>query len=206
MVLAIVCTLQSAAWAGTSDTPLVYLADIDPSILQDIRYATDNNFMGRAVRGYERPRAMLAPEAAAALAEAQQAALKQGLSLLVYDAYRPQRAVDHFVEWAGDLSDTVAKAAYYPDVPKALLFERGYIARRSGHSRGSTVDLTLARRGRPLDMGTSYDFFGPQSHTDSPAVDNTARKNRELLREIMEAAGFQNYAKEWWHYTLRDEP
>ena len=114
--------------------------------------------------------------------------------------------MDHFVEWGSDFDDTANEAAFYPDVPKAELFERGYIAERSGHSRGSTVDLTLTRRGRPLEMGTPFDFFDARSHTEHPGTPALALRNRLLLREIMEAAGFRNYVDEWWHYTLVDEP
>jgi D-alanyl-D-alanine dipeptidase len=197
--------LGGAASAGAED-PLVRLSSVAPSIQQDVRYAGHNNFIGRRIRGYESATILISREAAAALALAQTAAEAEGLSLLVFDAYRPQRAVDDFVAWASDPSDTRMQATFYPDVPKAELFERGYIAARSGHSRGSTVDLTLTRNGVPLDMGTPFDFFGERSHTEHPSVRDTALENRFLLRRIMEAAGFENYAQEWWHYTLRDEP
>jgi len=190
----------------TQDAPLVRLSDVDETITQDSRYAGSDNFMGRPVRGYHAPEIMVTLEAAEALAAAQKGAKAQGLSLLVFDGYRPQRAVDHFVEWGADLADTLNKAAYYPNVPKAELFERGYIAERSGHSRGSTVDLTLTRDGLPLDMGTPFDFFDELSHTENPASTPEAMANRMLLRDIMTAAGFRNYVNEWWHYTLVNEP
>lgn len=196
----IACVVQA------QEHSLVFLSDVDATIEQEPRYAGSNNFMGRPVRGYRVAAVMLTREAATALAEAQAAAVALGLSLRVYDGYRPQRAVDHFVEWAADPADTVAKAAYYPDVSKDELFARGYIAERSGHSRGSTVDLTLTRDGVPLAMGTDYDFFGERSHTENPAVRGAERNNRLLLRRIMESAGFRNYVREWWHYTLIDEP
>ncbi|MEE4297909.1 MAG: M15 family metallopeptidase, partial [Pseudomonadales bacterium] len=186
--------------------PLVRLAEVAPTILQDVKYAGSDNFMGRPVRGYRAPDVMVTRAAAEALARAQADAEARGLSLLVFDGYRPQRAVDHFVEWGRDLRDTASKAAFYPDVPKAELFDRGYIAERSGHSRGSTVDLTLTRNGRPLEMGTPFDFFDARSHTEHPSITGEALRNRLLLREIMEAAGFRNYVNEWWHYTLIDEP
>lgn len=188
------------------ESPLVRLSTIDPSIAQDPRYAGSDNFMGRPIRGYLAPEVMMTREAAEALATAQKSAKAQGLSLLVFDGYRPQRAVDHFVEWGADLADTLNKAAYYPNVPKAELFERGYIAERSGHSRGSTVDVTLTRDGSPLDMGTPFDFFDELSHTENPAITPEAMANRMLLRDIMAAAGFRNYVNEWWHYTLVSEP
>ena len=162
--------------------------------------------MGRAIRGYNRPEVWLTHEAAAALAHAQKLAASEGYSLLVYDGYRPQRAVDHFVEWGADLGDSLNKAVFYPDVPKEELFDRGYIAARSGHSRGSTADLTLTKGGVPLDMGTPFDFFDALSHTENPAVVWTAMENRLILKSIMERTGFSNYVNEWWHYTLEDEP
>lgn len=198
--------LMSLSCMNAQDSPLVRLADVDPTIDQDPKYVGDDNFMGRPVRGYNAPHVMLTPEAAQALSGAQEAAAERGLSLLVYDGYRPQRAVDHFVEWGADLADTLNKAAYYPEVPKAELFERGYIAERSGHSRGSTVDLTLTRNGVPLDMGTPFDFFDERSHTENPAITGEAMANRMLLRDIMTGAGFRNYVNEWWHYTLNEEP
>ena len=190
----------------TQDAPLVRLSDVDETITQDPRYAGSDNFMGRPVRGYLAPEVIMTREAAVAPVTAQKSAKAQGLSLLVFDGYRPQRAVDHFVEWGADLADTLNKAAYYPNVPKAELFERGYIAKRSGHSRGSTVDVTLTRDGLPLDMGTPFDFFDELSHTENPAITPEAMANRMLLRDIMTAAGFRNYVNEWWHYTLVSEP
>ena len=135
----------------------------------------------------------------------------QDLGLLVYDCYRPQRAVDHFVRWARELSNERTKADYYPAIGKSHLIELGYIAARSGHSRGSTVDLTLIRRvggsnWAPVDMGTEFDFFASSSNTESNKVTQLQRQNRLLLREAMERGDFQNFPKEWWHYTLHDEP
>jgi len=177
-----------------------------PGIETEIRYAGTSNFVGEVIDGYDAPRCLLTAPAADALTCAQQRVTAEGLGLRVYDCYRPQRAVDHFARWAADLSDQRTKPTYYPNVDKATLFDAGYIARRSGHSRGSTVDLTLVEGGAPLDMGTPFDFFDPASHTDSPAVSDTALHNRSMLRDAMEACGFENLAEEWWHYTLRDEP
>ena len=199
-------TLALASLLAFGRSPLVDLKEVAPTVEQEPRYASANNFLGRPVVGYEIAKVMLTWEAAEALAKAQAAAEALGLSLRVYDGYRPQRAVDNFVAWAADPADRVAKQAYYPDVSKEELFAQGYIASRSGHSRGSTVDLTLTREGEPLPMGTPFDFFGERSHTDHAAVTGEARENRQLLKRIMEAAGFQNYALEWWHYTLKDEP
>jgi len=190
----------------TSDSPLVRLSEVDATIGQDPKYFGSDNFMGRPIRGYMAPQVMLTHEAAAALKLAQVLATAQGYSIHVYDGYRPQRAVDHFVEWGADLADTTNKAAFYPDVPKAELFDRGYIAARSGHSRGSTADLTLTKDGIAIEMGTPFDFFDELSHTENPTITGDWMENRMLLKRIMEASGFTNYVNEWWHYTLADEP
>ena len=207
------------------------IAELDSSIELDIRYVGNNNFLGRPVAGYEGAACILSTPAATALLDAQRSANALGYSLKIYDCFRPQRAVDNFVRWAADLDDAVMKASMYPDVPKDELFSRGYIAERSGHSRGSTVDLTLVPLGsqqppvdpfaawqcrapdegmrfpdNSIDMGTGYDCFDELSHTEQPAISEEAMNNRLLLREVMEAAGFTNYVNEWWHYTLRDEP
>ena len=132
----------------------------------------------------------------------------QGYSLKVFDCYRPQRAVDRFVAWGRDLSDQAMKAEHYPAEDKSQLFEKGYIADRSGHSRGSTLDLTLVRQpdATELDMGTPYDYFDSLSNTEDPRITGQQRANRLLLKGVMEKHGFVNYDKEWWHYTLTDEP
>lgn len=183
------------------------LREVDPGIRQDMRYAGPRNFTGAVVDGYEEPVCLLARPAAQALRRAQREVLRRGLSLKVYDCYRPQRAVDRFVRWAGDGSDQATKAEFYPDVDKGRLIPEGYIAERSGHSRGSTVDVTLVALagGRELDMGTAFDFFGPRSHTDSPAVSEAARANRRLLGKVLGRAGFVNLPEEWWHFTYRPE-
>lgn len=209
----------------------VSLSDVDPSIELDIRYDTPNNFVGRPIEGYHSPKCLLTRQAATALARAQREARAEGYSLKVYDCYRPQRAVSDFVSWARDATDTRMQHRFYPAVPKDELFPLGYIAERSGHSRGSTMDLTLVSigshqpgapatpdrydcRGRvsarypdnSIDMGTGFDCFDVLAHTDNPRVDEVARAHRERLKSIMEGAGFVNYPKEWWHYTLKDEP
>ena len=154
---------------------------------------------------------MLSEQAARALIDVQRELRSQDLGLLVYDCYRPQRAVDHFVRWASESSDERKKADYYPAIDKSRLVELGYIAARSGHSRGSTIDLTLITRvsklkWAPVDMGTEFDFFDSSSNTESNHVTQVQRWNRFRLRDAMERGGFQNFPKEWWHYTLRDEP
>ena len=185
----------------------VYLEDVCPEIMQDIRYFGDNNFMGVPVDGYLAPRAVLTEKAAKALKKAANKAACNRLRLKVYDCYRPQRAVDHFVRWAEDVSDQKNKAQYYPDVDKADVFELGFIAKRSGHSRGSTVDLTLTdETGAELDMGGIFDFFGERSHPDYTGVSVEQFQNRMLLREIMVSSGFVPLKEEWWHFTLKNEP
>ena len=189
----------------------VYLDEAIPDIVIELKYTTGDNFVGQPIDGYEHGRAILSEPAAAALAEVQAALQPFGLGLKVFDAYRPQRAVDHFVRWAGDLEDQRTKPDFYPDVAKEDLFEEGYIAARSGHSRGSTVDLTIVYRDEAgtvheLDMGSGYDFFGPISWPDSPAVTAQQRANRALLHNAMIAHGFTHYPQEWWHFTLSYEP
>lgn len=189
----------------------VYLDEAIPDIAIELKYATGDNFVGRPIDGYGHGHAVLSEPAAAALADVQAALQRFGLGLKVFDAYRPQRAVDHFVRWGEDLDDQRTKPDFYPDVAKEDLFEEGYIAARSGHSRGSTVDLTIVYRdeagtARELDMGSGYDFFGPISWPDSPAVTARQRANRALLQNVMTSHGFNHYAREWWHFTLADEP
>ncbi|MBU1642813.1 M15 family metallopeptidase [bacterium] len=173
-----------------------------PSIRFEMRYAGTDNFIGRPIDGYEEPLCYLTKEAALALQKVQASLQKEEHTLRVYDCFRPQRAVDHFVRWAKELNDTEMKNIYYPGVDKKELFDRGYIASKSGHSRGSTVDLTIDG----LDMGTPFDFFDPRSHTESDAVTEKQHENRMRLKKVMEENGFQNYTEEWWHFTLKSEP
>lgn len=198
LLLGCATTVRSPDW--------IDVHELAPGIETEIRYATPSNFVGDVIDGYHTPRCVLVEPAARALACVQRSLEPQGLGLRVYDCYRPQRAVDYFARWAEDLSDQRTKPTYYPHVDKTELFKDGYIARRSGHSRGSTVDLTLVAGGMPLEMATPFDFFDPASHTDSPSISDNARRNRTRLRVAMEACGFENLPEEWWHYTLRDEP
>lgn len=189
----------------------VYLDAVIPDIRLDLRYSGSHNFVGERIDGYRAPRAILSREAAAALAKVQKDLRPFGLGLMVFDAYRPQRAVDHFVRWAQDLQDTRTKDEFYPDVDKQDLFREEYIAARSSHSRGSTVDLTLVALDAPpgdvgLDMGTGFDFFGPESWPDYAGVTPAQRAHRLLLRSLMLQHGFKPYPKEWWHFTLAEEP
>ena len=186
----------------------VYLSDIAPSIKQEVRYAGRDNFVGQPIDGYLSGTIILSKPAARALVKVQEELRKADLGLKVYDAYRPQRAVDNFVSWARNASDTLMKRQYYPNVPKSELFKRGFIASKSGHTRGSTVDLTLIdlNTGEECDMGGPYDFFGPLSHHGYEDLSTEQRSNRKFLKFIMSTHGFRSYSKEWWHYTLRGEP
>lgn len=194
--LACVC----AATAGELPPGFVRVRDIAPDIIEDMRYATANNFTGRVVPGYDAGRCWLLKSAASALARASQAARREGYRLVVHDCYRPSRATAAFVAWAQGLSDTHTKATYYPGVSKDELFAQGYIGRYSAHSTGSAVDISMQReQGAPLDFGTPFDFFDPMSAT-AANVSAPARANRLKLKSFMEAAGFRNYAREWWHF------
>jgi D-alanyl-D-alanine dipeptidase len=209
----------------------VSLADVDPTILQEIRYFTPHNFTGDPVDGYQVPMCILTRSTAEALHRAQLRFLGDGYTLKVYDCYRPQRAIDDFVAWAKDLQDQRMKDEFYPQVDKSQLFADGYIAEQSGHSRGSTTDLTLVRLppqatppyipGQPLvdctappaerfpdntiDMGTGYDCFDTLAHTLNPRIQNDQLKHRLLLKDGLEKQGLVNYDKEWWHFTLKSE-
>ena len=182
----------------------VRLADLAPAIAQDIRYAGADNFTGRPVDGYGAAQCWLREDVAKALIMAEAAARGQGFRLIVWDCYRPQRATDAFLRWAQDAAEQSMKARYYPDIDKAKLFAEQYIGKNSTHSAGVSVDLGLQRAdGTALDFGTIFDFFDPRSATASAAVSTQARANRARLKRIMEAQGFTNYAREWWHYGYR---
>lgn len=185
-----------------------YVKDFAPSIQKELRYCSHNNFMGVPVDGYEEPVLITSTKTAIALAKVQKELVKKGLSLKVFDAYRPQTAVNHFVRWARIPSDTLTKKQYYPDVNKQHLFKLGYIATKSGHSRGSSVDLTIVHiaTNTELDMGSPYDFFGVISHPDYKNLTKQQKANRYLLRKVMVANGFRPYKNEWWHFTLNNEP
>jgi D-alanyl-D-alanine dipeptidase len=185
-----------------------YVDDVVPSIKVQLRYFSKNNFLGRVVDGYKKDSAILTVEAAKALKNVQDELKKYNLSIMIYDSYRPQTAVNHFVRWARDLNDTINKQAFYPDVKKQHLFKEGYIASQSGHSRGSTLDITLVdiKTCEPLDMGSPYDYFGPESWVANNDLTLQQRANRMLLQTVMLKHGFRNYPKEWWHFTLRNEP
>ncbi|WP_343558712.1 M15 family metallopeptidase [Sphingobacterium sp.] len=186
----------------------VYVKEVIPTITLDMRYFGSHNFTGRAIRGYEKPVAILTKRAALALQQVEQYLNNQGLALKIFDAYRPQRAVDDFKAWSLATQDTIAKREFYPDLDKKNLFKLGFIASKSGHSRGSTVDLTLIdlKNHKEMDMGGAFDFFGAVSHHDYTKLTAKQKENRRILREAMAKFGFKAYDKEWWHYTLKDEP
>jgi D-alanyl-D-alanine dipeptidase len=196
-------------WAQeTTPADFVDAAAVVPGLVVDMRYAGSSNFVGRPIEGYEVPVCILTLQSAEALAAAQAELKAYGLGLKVFDCYRPTRSVADFVRWAEDEADTKMKAAFYPDLDKSELFARGYIAERSGHSRGSTVDLTLVYLPYESDvpMGTGFDFFSTRSWPTDAAQPSEVRAHRLLLSTIMQRHGFTPYTNEWWHFTLVDEP
>lgn len=201
--------------AVTAQTPpatlaegFVYVTDIAPDVILEIRYHGYNNFVGAPVDRYEAPVAILTGEAATALKNVSDTCRDMGYALKIFDAYRPQSAVNHFLRWVKEPESGQTKTAFYPNIAKTQLFKSGYLATKSGHSRGSTVDLTLVdlASGQELDMGTPFDFLDPQSNFNAKDLTYEQIYNRNLLRTIMEAHGFLPYDKEWWHFTLNSEP
>ena len=186
----------------------VVLADFVPHIIQEIRYHSSYNFIGERIDGYEEPVALLTKEAARALKGVSNELMVQGYRLKVFDAYRPACAVKHFVLWGIEDQDVRMKPYFYPELEKQELFNKGYIAKQSSHSRGSAVDLTLLnmKTGKELDMGSPFDLFSELSHPDCRAVTDEQYANRMLLRAAMERNGFEPYACEWWHFSLKGEP
>ena len=214
IILWIMVQWVSVTFAAESQLPagFVYLSEVAPDIRVELRYCTSENFLGQPVRGYQASRCIITQAAAAALKRVQDELKSFNLGLKVFDAYRPQQAVDHFVEWAKDIDDNRMKQIYYPQVDKQNLFRDGYIADKSGHSRGSALDLTIISLGLPpepeaeLDMGSRFDFFGPESWPDNPRMTAAQRSHRMLLQTVMKKHGFEPYDKEWWHFKLKDEP
>jgi zinc D-Ala-D-Ala dipeptidase len=226
VALSAAMALSSGARADPMPPSFVDIADVAGGIAVDMRYAGANNFLGRPARGYGAARCLLTKPAAGALAEVQRDLAAFGLGLLVYDCYRPQRAVDDFVAWS-KAPGVATDPRHHPVVPKSELVQRGYIAAKSGHSRGSTVDLTLIPAGarktsapprdcrsvdgplapdRTLNMGTTFDCFDERARAADDRVPPEARRNRLLLRMAMERHGFVPYEQEWWHFTLGKEP
>jgi len=210
-LLIAIMTLVCLACTKTSDdgkSSFVQIQQIILDVEYDIRYFSSDNFVGARVDGYLAPLAYTTKEAGTALVLVQNELKKEGLGLKIFDAYRPQKGVAHFVRWGRVPGDTLTKTKYYPDINKANVFELGYVATKSGHSRGSTIDLTIIdlKTKTELDMGSPWDFFGEISHHDSPMVNESQTANRNKLRTVMLKHGFKEYANEWWHYTLKDEP
>ena len=203
---------ETAVPQGEPHKGFVYVSNIIPDLVVDLRYFTTNNFMGMKVDGYEANVAILSKAAAIALSKAADELREKGYVIKVYDAYRPQKAVDHFVRWA-KTSDQRNKKDYYPDFSKTSLFPT-YIARKSGHSKGSTIDMTICdkKTGEEVDMGGHFDYFGRPSHPSFTGkysggeVTQQHKKNRMMLRNVMVRHGFKPYDSEWWHFTLKNEP
>ena len=186
----------------------VLISEAVPDAILEIRYYSTYNFVGDRINGYEEPLAFITKEAAAALKEVSDDVGSQGYRLKIYDAYRPQMAVTHFMEWAKDFDDTRMKEYFYPDLDKSDIFNQGYVAEKSGHSRGSAVDLTLfdMETEKEADMGGTFDFFGVSSHSDYKGITDEQYENRMILREAMLKHGFKPTPLEWWHFTLENEP
>jgi D-alanyl-D-alanine dipeptidase len=232
LAFTLVAFALGAAHAGQRPRDFVDAKTLIPDLVVEMRYVTAHNFVGRPIPGYKSARGLLTRDAAKALQCAADSLRKRGYVLKVYDCYRPQSAVDAFVAWGRDLDDQTRKPEFYPEVDKRTLFRDGYIASRSGHSRGSTVDLTIVPLSAPLapfdpgtseiracdsksgartddgsaDMGTGFDCFSRLSHTASDKVNETQRANRMLLHGFMKQCGYANNRNEWWHYSLADEP
>ena len=210
----------------------VYLEDIDPSIIQEMRYAQNHNFVGKPLKGYLKASCILTKPTAEALKKVQTELKGYGYSLKVYDCYRPQMAVDEFIEWSKNPKDQLMKKEFYPKVNKKNVFKLGYVADKSGHTRGSTVDLTIVKKSElkqaeyhpgqkltacyasyeqrfhdnSIDMGTGFDCFDKRAHLKTNKITDFAQKNRHLLQHLMVRNGFKPYPYEWWHFTLMDEP
>lgn len=187
----------------------VLLSNAVPDAILEIRYYSTYNFVGERIDGYDEPSAFVTKEAADSLKQVSDYLIEKGYRLKIYDAYRPQKAVDHFVRWAEDLNDVKMKEYFYPEKDKSVLFDEGYIDARSGHSRGSTIDLTLfdMKTEKEVDMGGTFDYFGELSHPDNKeGLTEEQYNNRMILRDAMTKFGFRPLETEWWHFTLENEP
>ena len=211
-VLAVLILLVTPVSAQKSTAPddssgFVNLSEVVPDIIMEVRYHSTYNFVGERIDGYEVPCVLMTREAAAALKAVSDDLKAKGYRLKVYDAYRPQMAVDHFMRWAEN-NDTSMKKYFYPKIAKDRIIPEGYVDRKSGHSRGSTIDLTLfdMKTGKEVDMGGTFDYFGELSHPDYKKITKSQYKNRMILRDAMIKYGFKPLATEWWHFTLKDEP
>jgi D-alanyl-D-alanine dipeptidase len=202
-------TASDGRTESTDASDFVLIADVVPDVILEVRYFGTYNFVGERIDGYEEPIAITCKESAEALKRASDDAIARGYRLKIWDAYRPQRAVNHFERWAEDLGDTRMKQYFYPELDKSVLFDQGYIDHRSGHSRGAAIDLTLFDMNleRDVDMGGTFDYFGELSHPDYRAtITDEQYNNRMILRDIMVNAGFDPLATEWWHFKLANEP
>ncbi|MBR0531559.1 MAG: M15 family metallopeptidase [Bacteroidales bacterium] len=214
MALAVVISAACSATKNIATTPeedssqFVNITDVIPDAILEIRYYGTYNFVGDRIDGYLQPTALLTKRAADSLKAVSDDAISMGYRLKIYDAYRPQKAVDHFVRWAADIPDIRMKKYFYPDLDKSVLFEQEYIMEKSGHTRGSTVDLTLfdMNTEKELDMGGTFDWFGVESHPDFGGITHQQIHNRMILRSLMLRHGFKPLSSEWWHFTLKDEP
>lgn len=214
LILLLIALTTGGAGAQTKECQdkmpqgFVVLSDVIPDVIQEIRYHSTYNFVGTRVDGYEEPVALITCQAAEALKAVNTELMALGYRIKVYDTYRPQRAVSHFVRWAKVIGDTLTKQSFYPEVDKRLLFKLGFIASKSGHSRGSTIDLTLvhAQSGKEVDMGGVFDYFGELSHPSYQKISKEQKSNRMLLRRVMMKHGFVPLETEWWHFTLKNEP
>lgn len=193
---------------SNDSSDFVMINDVVPDVILEIRYYSTYNFVGERIDGYEEPLAFLTKEAVAALKEVSDELVTMGYRLKIFDAYRPQKAVTHFATWAKDMDDTKMKEYFYPELEKDVLFPLGYIDAHSGHSRGSTVDLTLfdMTLEKEVDMGGTFDYFGELSHPDYTDISEEQYANRMILRNVMVKHGFRPLPEEWWHFTLENEP
>ena len=208
LLVSISVQIQAQKESGTLPEGFVYVKEVIPKLRTDLRYYSDNNFIGQPIDGYNKPKCILTVEAAEALKKVQQDFEKLGFGLLVFDAYRPQRAVNQFIKWAQDTTDTKMKDKYYPNINKKDLFKEEYISAKSGHSRGSTVDLTIVslKTGHILDLGSDFDLFDERSNVNYKNVTKNQRSIRLMLQRRMVKHGFKPHEKEWWHFTLAKEP
>lgn len=206
-LLALSCNQKNPS-AEYDSSGFVNVTDVVPDAILEIRYYSTYNFVGERIDGYLQPVALMTRQSADSLKAVSDELMEQGYHIKIWDTYRPQRAVDHFIRWAENVQDTAMKQIFYPMVDKSLLFEQGYIYAHSSHSRGSTVDLTLvdAATGKELDMGSPFDWFGIESHPDYVCPLPIQMENRLLLRNAMLRHGFAPLDSEWWHFTLANEP
>jgi len=208
LFIGISTTAYAQKESGSLPEGFVYVKNEIPNLRSDLRYYSTNNFIGKPIDGYLKPKCILTKEATAALKNVQKDFERLGFGLMIFDAYRPQRAVNQFVKWAKDSTDTKMKDQYYPNIDKKDLFKKEYIATKSGHSRGSTVDLTIVslKTGHILDLGSDFDLFDEKSSVNYKNITKNQHSIRLMLRRRMAKYGFKSYEKEWWHFTLKKEP